>query len=85
MTTQTKNRQSLRLFSHLPKRGGSITVEWFGPDWEEDDALPIALIDTVHITDRSGNRDTFRFEPDSRRVEMMFRAFDVGFWKGQAH
>jgi len=84
MTTQTKTRQSRTLFSNLPKRGGSITVEWFGPH-EEDDALPVSLIDTVHITDRSGSRETWQFKPDRLRTVMMLRAFDVGFYKGQAH
>ena len=86
MTTTKKSRQSLRLFYDLPKGGGSITVEWFGPsDWEKGDPLPVDLIDTVSITQKWGDTSRFEFQPGDNRVEMMFQAFDVGFYTGQAH
>lgn len=85
MTTTKKSRQSVRLFPSLPKRGGSITVEWFGPNtWEEGDPIPVHLVDTVVITQMDGGNNRFEFEPGDSRVEMMFQAFDVGFYKGRS-
>lgn len=84
MTTTKKSRQSVRLFSSLPKRGGSIRVEWFGPQHDEGDPIPAHLVDAVVIGQMDGGVSRFEFEPGDSRVEMMLQAFDVGFYKGRS-
>jgi hypothetical protein len=87
MTNTSNKRQSHTLWTDLVinrKKGGSITVEWSGPE-RDDDGIPVDLIDTVHITSPAGNRTTYEFAPGTSRVTMLLDACYVAWSKGHAY